>query len=183
MKPKDATTTELTRDVAIIGAGPSGLTAAYRLQQAGHTVAVIEARERVGGRTWSNHINGAFLEIGGQWVSPDQTALISLISELGLKTFSRYRDGENLYRDPNGTMHRYTGDMFPANEKTQQEMVRLIEKLDAPTPRPVSLTPSVFTIGSARSRMTKKPAIILGFLLPEACSPNRLTRSRHCRQC
>ena len=131
MIPKDATTTELTRDVAIIGAGPSGLTAAYRLQQAGHTVAVIEARERVGGRTWSNHINGAFLEIGGQWVSPDQTALISLISELGLKTFSRYRDGENLYRDPNGTMHRYTGDMFPANEKTQQEMVRLIEKLDA----------------------------------------------------
>ena len=89
MIPKDATTTELTRDVAIIGAGPSGLTAAYRLQQAGHTVAVIEARERVGGRTWSNHINGAFLEIGGQWVSPDQTALISLISELGLKTFSR----------------------------------------------------------------------------------------------
>ena len=80
MIPKDATTTELTRDVAIIGAGPSGLTAAYRLQQAGHTVAVIEARERVGGRTWSNHINGAFLEIGGQWVSPDQTALISLIS-------------------------------------------------------------------------------------------------------
>ena len=178
MIPKDATTTELTRDVAIIGAGPSGLTAAYRLQQAGHTVAVIEARERVGGRTWSNHINGAFLEIGGQWVSPDQTALISLISELGLKTFSRYRDGENLYRDPNGTMHRYTGDMFPANEKTQQEMVRLIEKLDA-----VSLTPSVFTIGSARSRMTKKPAIILGFLLPEACLPNRLTRSRHCRRC
>lgn len=127
---KDITTTELTRDVVIIGAGPSGLTTAYRLQQAGHSVAVIEARERVGGRTWSDHIDGAFLEIGGQWVSPDQTALISLVNELGLKTFSRYREGENLYRDPSGTMHRYTGDMFPANEKTQREMVRLINILN-----------------------------------------------------
>ena len=70
MTTKNETTNELTRDVVIIGAGPSGLTAAYRLQQAGHTVAVLEARERVGGRTWNNHIDGAFLEIGGQWISP-----------------------------------------------------------------------------------------------------------------
>ena len=79
MTTKNETTNELTRDVVIIGAGPSGLTAAYRLQQAGHTVAVLEARERVGGRTWNNHIDGAFLEIGGQWISPDQTVLIELV--------------------------------------------------------------------------------------------------------
>ena len=103
MTAKNETTNELTRDVVIIGAGPSGLTAAYRLQQAGHTVAVLEARERVGGRTWNNHIDGAFLEIGGQWISPDQTVLTELVEELGLKTFSRYREGENLYRDPDGT--------------------------------------------------------------------------------
>ena len=93
MTAKNETTNELTRDVVIIGAGPSGLTAAYRLQQAGHTVAVLEARERVGGRTWNNHIDGAFLEIGGQWISPDQTVLTELVEELGLKTFSRYREG------------------------------------------------------------------------------------------
>lgn len=130
MTAKSETTNELTRDVVIIGAGPSGLTAAYRLQQAGHTVAVLEARERVGGRTWNNHIDGAFLEIGGQWISPDQTVLTELVEELGLKTFSRYREGENLYRDPDGTMHRYNGDMFPANEHTQREMERLIGILD-----------------------------------------------------
>ncbi len=61
---------------------------------------------------------------------PDQTVLTELVEELGLKTFSRYREGENLYRDPDGTMHRYNGDMFPANEHTQREMERLIGILD-----------------------------------------------------
>lgn len=79
------------RDVAIVGAGPSGLAAATALRKAGLSVAVIEARDRVGGRTWTDTIDGAVLEIGGQWVSPDQTALISLLDELGLKTFERYR--------------------------------------------------------------------------------------------
>lgn len=60
----------LQRDVAIVGAGPSGLAAATALRKAGLTVAVIEARDRVGGRTWTDTIDGAVLEIGGQWVSP-----------------------------------------------------------------------------------------------------------------
>ena len=66
----------LERDVVIIGAGPSGLTAAHELRKAGKTVAVLEARDRVGGRTWTDDIDGATIEIGGQWVSPDQTALL-----------------------------------------------------------------------------------------------------------
>lgn len=60
----------IERDVVVVGAGPSGLTAAYRLRQAGLRVAVLEARDRVGGRTWTDTIDGAMLEIGGQWVSP-----------------------------------------------------------------------------------------------------------------
>ena len=64
---------ELDRDVVIVGAGPSGLTAARELKKAGLSVAVLEARDRVGGRTWTDTVDGAMLEIGGQWVSPDQT--------------------------------------------------------------------------------------------------------------
>ena len=39
------------------------------------------------------------LEIGGQWVSPDQDALIETLDDLGLETYSRYREGENVYID------------------------------------------------------------------------------------
>ncbi|WP_427019061.1 flavin monoamine oxidase family protein [Pseudarthrobacter sp. P1] len=120
----------IVRDVVIIGAGPSGLTAARELTKAGLSVAVLEARDRVGGRTWSNTVDGAWLEIGGQWVSPDQTALIGLLEELGLGTYSRHREGESVYIAPDGTRTRYTGEMFPVSEITEKEMNKLIGTLD-----------------------------------------------------
>ncbi len=120
----------LQRDVVIIGAGPSGLSAARKLKAGGLSVAVLEARDRVGGRTWTDTVNGAVLEIGGQWISPDQTVLAGLVEELGLETFERYRDGESVYISADGTRRTYTGDMFPVGEQTEKEMLRLIEVLD-----------------------------------------------------
>jgi putrescine oxidase len=119
------------RDAVIVGAGPSGLTAARELKKAGLSVAVLEARDRVGGRTWTDTVDGAMLEIGGQWVSPDQTALLALLDELGLTTYSRYRDGESVYIGADGTPVRYTGDSFPVSATTGAEMDKLIGLLDA----------------------------------------------------
>jgi putrescine oxidase len=119
------------RDVVIVGAGPSGLTAARELKKAGLSVAVLEARDRVGGRTWTDTVDGAMLEIGGQWVSPDQTALLALLDELGLTTYSRYRDGESVYIGADGTPVRYIGDSFPVSATTGAEMDKLIGLLDA----------------------------------------------------
>lgn len=122
---------EITSDVVVIGAGAAGLSAATRLRNAGSTVTVLEARDRVGGRTWTRDIDGAMLEIGGQWVSPDQSALIQTLEDLGLETFERYRDGDSIYVDHAGERHSYSGDIFPAGASTEAEIERLIGILDA----------------------------------------------------
>ena len=123
--------TEITRDVVIVGAGAAGLTAANELRKAGLSVAVLEARDRVGGRLWTDVIDGAMLEIGGQWISPDQTALIETVDELGLDTFSRYREGDSVYVGPDGVAHRFTGEMFPVAPETEEAIARVTETLDA----------------------------------------------------
>jgi putrescine oxidase len=122
---------EITRDVVIVGAGAAGTTAANELKKAGLSVAVLEARDRVGGRVWTDEIDGAMLEIGGQWVSPDQDALIETVAELGLETFSRYREGDSVYVGPDGTSHRFTGEMFPVGASTEKAIAEITERLDA----------------------------------------------------
>ncbi|MDH6237420.1 NAD(P)/FAD-dependent oxidoreductase [Cryobacterium sp. CG_9.6] len=121
---------EITRDVVIIGAGASGLTAATELRKAGLTVAVLEARDRVGGRLLTDTIEGAMLEVGGQWVSPDQLALKRTLTELGLDTYPRYRAGKNVYINKAGTVSRFEGEIFPVPAATEQQILTLIEKLD-----------------------------------------------------
>ncbi|HYJ50749.1 MAG TPA: NAD(P)/FAD-dependent oxidoreductase [Microbacterium sp.] len=122
---------ELNRDVVIVGAGAAGLTAANELRKAGLSVAVLEARDRVGGRLWTDVIEGAMLEIGGQWVSPDQDALIETLADLGLETYERYREGDSVYVDEAGKLTRFTGEIFPVPPATEQAIVELIDKLDA----------------------------------------------------
>ena len=122
---------ELNRDVVIVGAGAAGLTAANELKKAGLSVAVLEARDRVGGRLHTDVIDGAMLEIGGQWVSPDQQALIDTVAELGLETFSRYRDGDSVYVGPDGVTHRFTGEMFPVSPETERVIAEITDRLDA----------------------------------------------------
>ncbi|MEF2977320.1 flavin monoamine oxidase family protein [Subtercola sp. YIM 133946] len=121
----------LERDVVIVGAGATGLTAAVQLQRSGLSVIVLEARDRVGGRLWTDRIDGQLYEIGGQWVSPDQTALLETLDELNLQTYERYRDGDSVYIGADGVARRFTGDIFPASEHTKAEIERLIVTLDA----------------------------------------------------
>jgi monoamine oxidase len=84
-------------DVVVVGAGLAGLSAARALREAGRSVAVLEARDRVGGRTLDHGIgDGKVVEVGGQWVGPTQHRLLALANDLGIETFPTYNVGENL---------------------------------------------------------------------------------------
>lgn len=84
-------------DVAVIGAGLSGLTAARRLTQREFRVCVLEARDRVGGRMLNADISpGKIVEVGGQFVGPGQDAIQRVAAELGISTFPTYNDGTHL---------------------------------------------------------------------------------------
>ena len=55
-------------DVVVIGGGFAGITAARDLQQRGFDVLLLEARDRLGGRTWHKEVNGFAVELGGTWI-------------------------------------------------------------------------------------------------------------------
>ncbi|RMF11632.1 MAG: FAD-dependent oxidoreductase [Candidatus Dadabacteria bacterium] len=96
--PSGSQGAETPFDAVIIGGGISGLVAAWRLQQAGRRVVVCEARPRVGGRTVNLQIAGGEpIEGGGEWIGPQQDAIIALNEELGLKTFPAFYDGDTTY--------------------------------------------------------------------------------------
>jgi monoamine oxidase len=85
-------------DVVIVGAGLAGLTAARALVKSGHSVVVLEARDRVGGRTFNHKLpDGQAVEAGGEYVGPTQTHVLALAKAVGIGTYKTYNTGDNVY--------------------------------------------------------------------------------------
>jgi monoamine oxidase len=85
-------------DVAIVGAGLAGLTAARALVKHGHSVVVLEARDRVGGRTLNHKLpDGQAVEAGGEFVGPTQDRVLALAKSVGIGTYKAYNEGDNVY--------------------------------------------------------------------------------------
>ncbi|MFD6186001.1 flavin monoamine oxidase family protein [Streptomyces goshikiensis] len=73
-------------DVVIVGGGFAGVTAARELSMRGRRAVLLEARDRLGGRTYTKEHDGHPMEFGGTWVHPLQPNVWAEINRYGIKT-------------------------------------------------------------------------------------------------
>lgn len=84
-------------DVVVVGAGLSGLQAARSAQQAGLSVAVLEARDRVGGKVWSVPLASkrGVADLGAAWINDSlQKRIWSYVQEFGLEVVRQRLEGQ-----------------------------------------------------------------------------------------
>ncbi|XP_048400495.2 amine oxidase [flavin-containing]-like [Stegostoma tigrinum] len=101
------------QDVIIIGGGLSGLSAAKLLTERGLNVVVLEARDRVGGRTYT--VQGPefqYVDLGGAYVGPTQNRILRLAKELGINTY-KVNEKEQLIHFVKGKSYPFKGPFPP----------------------------------------------------------------------
>jgi monoamine oxidase len=118
-----------TVDAVVVGAGLAGLQAARRLMEARRDVLVLEARDRVGGRTLNHTVAGQVVDLGGQWIAPSQARMRALIDELRLTRCSPFSDGEKLL-EQRSRLRRYRGNLPHLPPLSRVELRFTLSRLD-----------------------------------------------------
>ncbi len=124
-------------DVVVVGAGLAGLTAARELTTEGIDVRVLEARDRVGGRTYTTLFeDGTPIDLGGQWIGPGQGRIAALAASVGVTTFPTYDRGANVLalRAAAGrgdTYITYVSSIPSADRALGRNIVAALDALDA----------------------------------------------------
>lgn len=129
-EPSDGALPTITVDVAVVGAGLTGLSAARKLKAAGRSVHVIEADERVGGRVWTvKASDGTPLNWGATFVGPTQTKVLALAKELGVSTYKTFNTGQNVQAF-NGGIRKYKGTIPQIDVVSLLELQNVMSRLN-----------------------------------------------------
>ena len=130
-----SSTTPKKADVVVVGAGLAGLTAARTIARAGRSVVVLEARERVGGRTWNRPVTGgSYIDAGAEFVGPTQDRIKALANAVGVETFPTYNTGNNVYwKDGKRETYAAAGPtgIAPPDPAYLPDIVQIVEKLNS----------------------------------------------------
>ncbi|SEN25895.1 FAD-dependent oxidoreductase [Cryobacterium sp. TMT1-3] len=146
-------------DVVVIGAGFAGLVAARELGRAGHRVIVLEARDRVGGRTWTQHALGHELEFGGTWVHWVQPHVWAEMTRYG-RRIVRSPVAENAYwLGADAALRKGTLEEFMALIRDGQQQI-VADALTA-IPRAVDPTAGAITECDEQSLQQRLDEIVL----------------------
>ena len=119
--------------IIVIGAGFSGLQAAATLTEAGHSVRVLEARDRLGGRTRLDSITAAnghsqTVDVGGQWIGAAHNRLRRLAQDAGATILPQHTAGKNLLHVCD-KLKRYSGEIPFVSPLALLELQLAINKL------------------------------------------------------
>jgi monoamine oxidase len=117
-------------DVAIIGAGLAGLSAAHEVLRAGLSCVILEARDRVGGKTWSQPLSDGkgMIEMGAAWINDvNQTRMIALTRRYGVELIEQNTSGNCVLQDFDGNASPFPYGELP---RASQPVSVLAEKLD-----------------------------------------------------
>lgn len=106
-------------DVVVVGAGLAGLTAATDIINAGLSCVVLEARNRVGGRTWTTPLkDGGVTDLGAAWINDtNQSKMISLARKFGLELIEQNTNGNCVLQTEEGAIEHFPyGELPPVSE-------------------------------------------------------------------
>ncbi len=120
----------LEAQVVVVGAGISGLLATRELVDAGVDAIVLEAKDRVGGRTLNQPLpNGVMVEGGGEWLYPFHEQTAELARSLGVELYPQFAEGErvSLFGSERVT---YGDGYIPLDDAGQERLAKTMGELD-----------------------------------------------------
>ncbi|MDQ8702366.1 NAD(P)/FAD-dependent oxidoreductase [Streptomyces sp. LHD-70] len=127
-------------DIVVVGAGVAGLIAAREFAGDGLDTVVLEARDRIGGRTWTDHRLGRDLEIGGTWLHWLQPHAWAEVNRYGLEVTRGPRSEETYWLAGDevrrGTLDDFMNLIDPGMTRLLEETMRWIPRPDDPLRNP-----------------------------------------------